>query len=201
VRGQPQRSEAHANLLMSPLFSSNLSRFQALAFLVLTVLWLLGNRGIAATAVERYTGVMTLPINLFTQEGAKTERGKYEIEVASEGTRWTLSFLSEGKDPVVVKGNLAAGDLFNVLGMMPLVGTHYMRSSAEPLKTAQERQFSKTGLPQYAEQERDWKATIRVYKSSSEPGEVLFIFQVRNGGPQLTRADFKLRSEALDGKR
>jgi len=180
---------------------SNLSRFQALALLVLTLLCLLGNRGIAATAVERYTGVMTLPIDLFTQERAKIQRGKYEIEAASEGTRWTLSFLPEGKAPVIVKGNLTAGDLFNVPGMMPLVGTHYLRSSTEPLKTAQERQFSKTGLPQYAEQERDWKATIRVYKSSSEPSEVLFIFQVRNAGSQPTRADFKLRSEVLDGKR
>ena len=70
-----------------------------------------------------------------------------------------------------------------------------------PLKTAQERQFSKTGLPQYAEQERDWKATIRVYKNSKEPAEIFFIFQVRNAGSQPTRAEFKLRSEALDGKR
>ena len=76
-----------------------------------------------------------------------------------------------------------------------------MRSSSEPLKTAQERQFSRTGLPQYAEEGRDWKATIRLYKSLDEGSEVLFIFQVRNAGLQLTRADFKLRSEARDGKR
>jgi hypothetical protein len=85
--------------------------------------------------------------------------------------------------------------------MIPLVGTHYVRSSAEPLKTAQERQFSKTGLPQYAEQERDWKATIRVYKNSKEPAEVFFIFQVRDAGSQPIRVEFKLRTEALDGKR
>jgi hypothetical protein len=72
-----------------------------------------------------------------------------------------------------------------------------MRSSAEPLKTAQERQFSKTGLPQYAEEERDWKATIRVYRSSSEPGAVFFIFQVRDASGKVTRADFKLRSSEV----
>ena len=117
------------------------------------------------------------------------------------GLIWTLSFLQEGKGPVGVKGKLAAGDLFSLPAMIPLLGTHYMRSSTERLKTAQERQFSKTGLPQYAEQERDWKATIRVYRSFREPGEVFFIFHVRNADGQLTRADFSLRSEAPDGKR
>jgi len=179
---------------------SRLSRFQALTLPIVAVLCLVGSRGIAAPAVERYTGTMTLPIDLFTREGIKLEKRKYQIEIASDGTHWTLSFLPEGKDRVVVKGEIAVGDLF--LGRaIPLLGTHYMRSSSEPLKTAQERQFSKTGLPQYAEQGRDWKATIRVYKNSSEPGEVLFIFQVRNPGSQPIRADFKLRPESLDGKR
>ena len=158
-------------------------------------------RSITASDVVRYTGSMTSPIDLFTQEGAKIEKRRYDVTVTSDGTLWTLSFLQEGKGPVSVQGKLAAGDLFSLPAMIPLVGTHYMRSSAEPLKTAQERQFSKTGLPQYAEQERDWKATIRVYKNSKEPAEIFFIFQVRNAGSQPTRADFKLRSEALDAKR
>jgi hypothetical protein len=191
------RLERRLNLFIN----SNLSWFQRFVLLVLALLCVPEIRGIAATAVERYTGVMTLPTDLFTQEGTNLEKGKYQIEVVSDGTHWTLSFLSEGKDRVVVKGNVTAGDLFDVPGLLPLVGTHYMRSSAEPLKTAQERQFSKTGLPQYAEQERDWKATIRAYKNSREPAEVFFIFQVKNAGSQPARADFKLRTEALDGKR
>lgn len=189
---------------MDLLIHSNLWRFHAFVLLVLALLCLPGNRatGDEATAGQIYTGVMTIPIDLFTQEGTKLEKGRCEIEVyVFDGTRWILSFVPESKIRVIVKGNLASGDLFNGPGMMPLVGTHYMRSSAEPLKTAQERQFSKTGLPQYAEQEREWKATIRVYRSSSEPGEVFFIFQARNAGSQPTRADFKLRSEAPDGKR
>ena len=189
---------------MNLLINSNLSRFHTFALLVLALLCLPGSRGIGdeATAGQRYTGVMTLPIDLFTPEGTKIEKGRCELEVyVSDGTRWILSFLPENKPRVVMKGSLAADDFLNMPGMMPLVGTHYMRSSTEPLKTAQERQFSKTGLPQYAEQERDWKATIRVYKNSKEPAEIFFIFQVRNAGSQPTRADFKLRSEALDGKR
>ena len=189
---------------MNLLINSNLSRFHTFALLVLALLCLPGSRGIGdeATAGQRYTGVMTLPIDLFTLEGTKIEKGRCELEVyVSDGTRWILSFLPENKPRVVMKGSLAADDFLNMPGMMPLVGTHYMRSSSEPLKTAQERQFSKTGLPQYAEQERDWKATIRVYKNSKEPAEIFFIFQVRNAGSHPTRADFKLRSEALDGKR
>ncbi|HEU0007804.1 MAG TPA: hypothetical protein VFS12_17590 [Terriglobia bacterium] len=183
---------------MRPAIHPDPSRFQALSGLVLALMCLVGaSRGIAATAVERYTGVMTLPMDLLTQEGTKIEKHKYEIEVAFDGTHWTLSFLPEGKNGVVVKGDIAVGDPFILPAMIPLVGTHHMRSSSEPLKTAQERQFSKTGLPQYAEQERDWKATLRVYKSSSEPGAVFFIFQVREASRKLTRADFKLHSEAF----
>ena len=158
-------------------------------------------RPIPASDVVRYVGSMTFPIELSIPEGTKIEKRKYDVEVTTDGTLWTLSFLQEGKDPVRVKGKLVAGDLFDLSGMMPLLGTHYMRSSAEPLKTAQERQFSKTGLPQYAEQERDWKATLRVYRSFSKPGDVFFIFHVLNADGQRARADFKLRSEALDGKR
>jgi len=183
---------------------SNLRRFHAFALLVLPLLCSPGSRGIGdevVTAGQIYTGVMTLPIDLFTPEGTKIEKGRCAIEVDVFDDERLLSFLPEGKSRVVVKGNLTTGDFFTMPGMMPLVGTHYMRSSAEPLKTAQERQFSKTGLPQYAEQERDWKATIRVYKNSKEPAEVFFIFQVRNAGSQPMRADFKLRAEALDGKR
>ncbi len=57
----------------------------------------------AADAV-RYTGPMTIPIDLFTQEGTKIEKRKYELEVSSDGSLWTLSFLLEGKDRVSREG-------------------------------------------------------------------------------------------------
>ncbi len=165
--------------------------------LVVTLFCLAGiPRGVSAADTVCYTGPMTIPIELFTQDGTRIEKRKYELEVSSDGSHWTLSFLLEGKDRVAVKGNVPVGDPFSLPAVVPLVGTHYLRSSAEPLKTAQERQFSKTGLPQYAEQERHWKATVRVYKNSGESGDVFFLFQVRNAGGQLVRADFKLQSVA-----
>ena len=174
------------------------SRFRFQFRLVLTLFCLAGiPRGVLSAAdAIRYTGTMSLPIDLLTQDGTRIEKRKYEIEVVPDGNHWTLFFLLEGKDRVAVKGNAPVGDPFNLPAVVPLVGTHYLRSSAEPLKTAQERQFSKTGLPQYAEQERDWKATVRVYRDSGESGEVFFIFQVRNADGQIVRADFKFRSDA-----
>lgn len=186
---------------MNLLIHSNLRCLHAFALIVLA-LCLLGSRAIGdqvVTADQRYVGMMLLPMDLIAQEGTKIEKGRCEIEVyVFDGTRWMLSFLPESRSRVIVKGKLAEGDPFDLSAMTPLVGTHYMRSSSEPLKTAQERQFSKTGLPQYAEQERDWKATLRVYQSYSEPGEVLFVFQVRSADGTLKRAHFKLRSLPLD---
>ena len=106
-----------------------------------------------------------------------------------------LSFHSEGKTIAVIGGEEVQGDLFTLPATVPLAGTHYLRSSAEPLQTAQERQFSKTGLPQYAEETRDWKAALRVYKIPT--GSVFFVFQIRGEGGTYRRVDFKLRSQEI----
>ena len=166
--------------------------------LMLAALWLFVNRSGSAAPVERYTGEIILPIDFFTEQGIRIEKHKWKIEVASDGSQWTLSFLPspDKKDGAIVKGNVATGDPFLLPAMIPLVGTHHMRSSSELLRTAQERQFSKTGLPQYAEQNRSWKSTLRVYTTSTGDGTVLFVFQARGAQGQLTRVDFKLRSEA-----
>lgn len=151
--------------------------------------------GTAAPATEHYSGIMILPIDLFTEQGTKIEKGKYAVEISTTESRWTLSFLSESKSRVEVKGKTVTGDPFVLPATIPLLGTHYLHASSETLKTAQERQFSKTGLPQYAEQERNWRATIRVYRSSTESDGVFFIFQVRDDPGHMTRVDFKLRAE------
>src|SRR5262245_15106447 len=149
----------------------------------------------AAPVAEHYSGIMILPIDLVTEEGTKIKKGKYAVEISPAESRWTLSFQSESKSRVEVKGNIVTGDPFVLPATIPLLGTHYLRSSSEPLKTAQERQFSKTGLPQYAEEERSWRATIRVYRSSTETDGVFFIFQVRDDQGHTTRVDFKVRTE------
>ena len=143
-----------------------------------------------SASAESYKGPVTLPIDLYTAEGVRLEKGKYETEIKVHQDHFTLSFLSVGKTIAVIEGEEIQGDLFNLPATVPLVGTHYLRSSAEPVQTAQERQFSKTGLPQYAEETRDWKAALRVYKSQT--GSVFFVFQLRGEGGTYRRVDFKL---------
>jgi hypothetical protein len=78
-------------------------------------------------------------------------------------------------------------------GFVPLAGAQFLRSSEDPLPTAQERQFSKTGAPQYAEEKRDWKGILRLYR---KPGskDVWMVFSERgNAGEwQITWFPFAL---------
>jgi hypothetical protein len=149
-------------------------------------------QSLSATAADGYRGPINLPIDLFTADGVKLPKGKYETEIKVDKEHFTLSFQSEGKTIAVIDGEIQ-DDPFTLPATVPLVGTHYLRSSAERLQTAQERQFSKTGLPQYAEETRDWKAALRVYKSQS--GFVFFVFHLRGEGGTYRRVDFKLSQQ------
>jgi len=159
---------------------------------LLCVLFIL--RCVSAGA-ESYKGLVTLPIDLYTVEGIRLAKGKYETEIKVDKNRFILSFYSEGKTIAVIGGEEVQGDLFTLPATLPLAGTHYLRSSADPLQTAQERQFSKPGLPQYAEETRDWKAAIRVYESPT--GSVFFVFQLRGQGVAHRRADARLTSQEI----
>jgi hypothetical protein len=151
-----------------------------------------------STVAERYKGSIILPIDLYTLEGALLSKGKHEIEIRVDKDRYFLAFHSDGKADAVITGQQIQGDLFNLPAKIPIVGTHYLRSSADPTQTAQDRQFSKTGLPQYAEEAREWKATVRVYKASSR--SVFMVFQIREGSGKGKRVDFELRSNPVAGK-
>ena len=149
-------------------------------------------------AAESYKGSIVLPIDLHTLEGVPVPKGKHEIEIRVDKDRYSLAFHSDGKVDTVITGQQIQGDLFNLPATIPIVGTHYLRSAADPIQTAQERQFSKTGLPQYAEEAREWKATVRVYKASS--GSVFMVFQIRDGRGKSKRMDFELSSNPVAGK-
>jgi hypothetical protein len=148
-----------------------------------------------STAAESYRGSIILPIDLHTSKGVPVPKGKHEIEIRVDKDRYFLAFHSDDKVDTVITGQQIQGDLFNLPATIPIVGTHYLRSSADPMQTAQERQFSKTGLPQYAEEAREWKATLRAYKAES--GSVFAIFQIRNRNGKLKRVDFELSSNPV----
>jgi hypothetical protein len=159
--------------------------------------FLLGLQGLGAAA-ESYTGSLILPGDLYTREGASLPRGKYEIKIRVDNDQYSLAFHSDGKAETVIAGEQIQGDLFKFPATIPMVGTHHLRSSADPVQTAQERQFSKTGLPQYAEETREWKATVRIYRADS--GSVFVIFQMRDGSGKLKRVDFELSSNPVHQK-
>jgi len=103
---------------------------------------------------------------------------------------YVLSFSLDGK----IKANLkSSSDAESGLSSahIPLAGTHYLRSSSEPVLTGEERRFSKTGAAQYEEEKRDWKASLRAYKSSAE-GKVYFLFQVRGEQGHWNRRVFRV---------
>lgn len=138
-----------------------------------------------------YRGLMRIPVELHTAAGARLEKGQYATEVNLSGNRFTLVFLQAGVEKAHVKGKLREGDSSAASASIPLAGTSYMRSTADPIATAQERQYSKTGRAQYEEEVRDWKAMMRVYKSRD--GQAAhFEFQEKRGKGAWQTVEFRL---------
>jgi len=144
----------------------------------------------STTIIPSYKGSMRVPIDLITSDGIKLPQGIYELEVKSEHKDHTLVFSQAGQTKAKV-ASIPADDADATSAHLPLVGTHYLRSTADPLLTAQERQHSKTGRAQYEEEDRDWKAALRTYRSSDKRA-IFFIFQSRRKTGQWTRVNFKL---------
>lgn len=147
----------------------------------------------AAEPLPSYSGEVELPVALRTANGIVLERGYFDIEVRFEKEQPVLAFSSGDEIKAVVNGR-PRGDQDEGLDLSsPLVGTIFMRSSANPIGTEEERHFSKTGLPQYQEEGREWTATMRVYKlSDPKKKEVYFAFQKRGEAGVWSRTDFQL---------
>ena len=142
------------------------------------------------SAPPSYQGKMQLPVSLRTAEGTYLEKGRYLLEVKQEdGHHVLVFFVGEQARAQVSETSAEASEIR--AAEIPVVGTHYMRSTADPIAPAQERQFSKTGMPRYQEEKRDWKATLRVYRSAADE-TVFFIFYERRERGQWEKAHFKL---------
>ncbi len=135
---------------------------------------------------------MQIPVDLYTAQGIRLEAGRYELEVKQQESGYTLVFTTSGRISAVVK-EVKGEDSAVAAAEIPLVGTHYMRSSNEPVLTAFERRTSRTGKPRYEEEARDWKAALRVYRSQADDA-VFFTFQERRPRGQWSRAHFQLFS-------
>ena len=145
-----------------------------------------------------YKASITLPVDLYTADGIKIEKGEYQVRVELPNEGGSLAFLADDKVKAQVKGQAPQGDLAVMPAPIPLMGALYLRSSVDPMPTAQERQFSKTGRTQYEEETRDWKAVLRSYRTR-DVTDVYFVFQVREAQGKWKRVDFRLSSKPGKG--
>ena len=147
----------------------------------------------AADTLPSYSGEVHLPVALRTADGTVLERGHFDIEVRFEDQQPVLAFSRRDDVKAVVSGQLWEDQDETPEFSSPLVGTIFMRSSADPVGDEQERRSSKTGLPQYQEEGRKWNMVIRVYKLlDSERNEVSFLFQQIGKAGSSSRTGFKL---------
>ncbi|MEW5974173.1 MAG: hypothetical protein AB1898_00060 [Acidobacteriota bacterium] len=165
----------------------------ALRFLTAAVFWLLLlDQAHGAPAAETFTGQVSIPIELRI-DNVELNKGIYDLAIRKEDVGYLLSFVSNGTVQATVRGRRVEDDLLELSAKLPVMGTQYLRSSLEPTRTAQERQFSKTGQPQYAEESRNWKATLRTYRNPNT-GAVVFVFYLAENGGKWKRIDFVLSS-------
>lgn len=135
--------------------------------------------------------LLRLPVDLYTVDGVRVEKGEYEIEVRREQGQYQLAFISDGKAKTFVSGRLSAQDAVASPATIRLVGTHYLAPPRERVVKDGERPYSKTGRSQYEEQERDWKHTLRLYKTPDD-SEALFVVQEKQEQGKWNRIEFRL---------
>lgn len=141
-----------------------------------------------------YRGLMRIPVALRAADGTRLDPGQYETEVKIRENHFTLTLLQAGAEKAHVEGRIRDGNATAMSAPIPLVGTSYLRSTADPVATAQERQFSKSGRAQYEEESREWKATMRVYKSRDGQNGY-FEFQEKRGKGEWQLVEFGLLLE------
>src|SRR5262249_41429309 len=111
-----------------------------------------------------------------------------ELKVVDGGQ--VLAFSSAGHVNVVVKP-IVDGDLAELAAAsIPVVGTHYLRSSTDPVLSGEERRFRQTRRPPYEEEIRPWRAALRVYRTSGK--SVFFLFDTKGNNWQWNHVAFKL---------
>jgi len=166
---------------------------ECLVFLIrgcIVCLLLIPSLHLKASDEPSYKGLMRIPIDLMTPDGIRLEKGQYELEVKPEAGGHVLSFSLGGHVKAIVKPAADLDPTISSSASIPVVGTHYLRSSTEPLASGEERRFSKTGRAQYEEETRQWKATLRVYKGADN--SVFFLFQSKKPCWRWTHLSFKL---------
>ena len=147
---------------------------------------------LAGLEAASYVTQLHLPGDLYTAKGTVLEKGNYGLRLRLENGRSSLAFLKEERTVAVVSGNpRAMEDAEN--WVVPVLGTLFLRSTADPIGTDEERHYSETGRAQYEYEKRNWKATLRAYRSVRPSDKAVhFVFQEIGDDGRQTRKDFIL---------
>lgn len=143
----------------------------------------------ATATAEVYVTEIRLDRDLYTEDGRRLDRGGFDLEVRREEEGCSLVFLKDETVLATVAGEEGTGTETD--RVIPIVGTLYLRSTAVPMGTAEERQLSKTGRPQYQDQVQNWENTLRAFRGP-EDAEVHFLFQRRRNWGDWEQVRFKL---------
>ena len=139
-----------------------------------------------------YVTRLHLPRKLYTAKGTVLEKGNYDLQLRLENGQSSLAFLKEER-PVAVVAGRPCGEKTTKNWVVPVLGTLFLRSTADPIGTDEERHYSETGQAQYEYEKRNWKATLRAYSSiRPEEKEIRFVFQENGDDREQTRRDFYL---------
>lgn len=157
---------------------------------ILLFLGLLSVAGSPQKPALTFTGYIRLPVDLYSADGARLEKGPYVVQVQVANGGYSLVFLQDDQTRGTVKGKPVPPGGSDDAGY-PLIGTQYLRSSEDPVGSEAERHFSKTGLPRYEEENRDWKAALRVYTSNDQK-ETLWLLEQRQPGDKWSHVEFRL---------
>ena len=129
-------------------------------------------------ASPAYVGLVDLRVELSTPDGIKIFKGPIDVEVRQEAEHYLL-FLKQG-DKLLAVLNGRSVDEGNSEVVVPFMGTTFLRPKDQVIGTEEERRFSKSGRPMYEEDTREWKATLRGYRSKARDGKTVWlVFQER----------------------
>lgn len=132
----------------------------------------------AAPGYEGYVGRLDLRTELRTPDGIEIPTGPIDVEVRQEAEHYLL-FLKRGDKLLAVLNGRVAGENDSEV-VVPFMGTTFLRPKDQVIGTEEERRFSKSGRPLYEEDTREWKATLRGYRSKATDGKTVWlVFQER----------------------
>ena len=159
---------------------------------LLLVLVVLFTAILPGQAAASYVTQLRLPGDLYTANGVVLQKGNYDLQLRIENGLYSLAFLQGDRQVAAVAGYPHEKEGAKKW-VVPVLGTLFLRSTADPIGTDEERHYSETGQAQYEYEKRNWKATLRAYRSVRPDDRGLrFVFQEIGDGGEQTRTDFVL---------